>query len=554
MKNFPIDMVIQEVSKKIAVIYKEKIKFKSFNFEDLYEIQLNFGQINFCKWISESLFVICFKNNKENKLYLIDILNLKIEDILLFPNIIPKDMVSINEKYFLIFELRKQDAQRGYYLYDLSQKEILNIVDNIENSEFLYYGNKELIFREEKKSIIYKLGRDFDLRFEKQINLDVLCIIKGLVISKLNCYTDQSFNVGYSLLSDYYNIHHINNPKFHEITSIRFIEEINILLITGVSFGEIKSICINISNNSWKEFEYIEGQFVPYFLEGEKVLGIYSSITKYPTLEWKNYYVSGNKISVRANSNLKIKKKKFKMNGIDIYYSDINEGYGDNKIFFYVHGGPHNNFQQSHSKLIMRLSELGYRVICIDYPGSTGYGDKYRGLNRFDWGGIDLQALIELRKAVVNKLTEVVIYGSSYGGYLSLLAAAKYPNLFNKVIAAASFNNIEHFYFESNPQVKRFLEYELGEKLKDKHFLYDRSPYNYLNSLIKTDLLLIHGEEDEICNVSQSQNLFKKVQENLGNINLLVKNNLKHEEFSEDYWAEDIIEFISVEESSHRDK
>ena len=87
------------------------------------------------------------------------------------------------------------------------------------------------------------------------------------------------------------------------------------------------------------------------------------------------------------------------------------------------------------------LVQQGYLVVQVDVRGSVGYGRAFREAFLMDYGGKDLDDL----EAVVNGLKalpyvdggRIGIWGSSYGGLLSVYALLKRPGLFAAGVAGA---------------------------------------------------------------------------------------------------------------------
>ena len=87
------------------------------------------------------------------------------------------------------------------------------------------------------------------------------------------------------------------------------------------------------------------------------------------------------------------------------------------------------------------LVQRGFIVVQVDVRGSVGYGRAFREAFLMDYGGRDLDDLA----AVVNGLgarpyvdrARMGIYGSSYGGLLSVYALLKRPELFAVGVAGA---------------------------------------------------------------------------------------------------------------------
>lgn len=97
-------------------------------------------------------------------------------------------------------------------------------------------------------------------------------------------------------------------------------------------------------------------------------------------------------------------------------------------------GGMQGTLQQ-------HLVQRGFIVVQVDVRGSAGYGRAFREAFLMDYGGRDLDDL----RAVVDGLAalpyvdrgRVGIYGSSYGGLLSVYALLKRPGLFAAGVAGA---------------------------------------------------------------------------------------------------------------------
>ena len=103
--------------------------------------------------------------------------------------------------------------------------------------------------------------------------------------------------------------------------------------------------------------------------------------------------------------------KKFKdpIPGFLVYAKteDILEEYRDraNKrpLLVNLHGGPHGSYAPALTTLRYSLLKLGYAVLMPNFPGSTGYGQKY---NESALGGIgekDVRTIIELLDKVLTE-------------------------------------------------------------------------------------------------------------------------------------------------------
>ncbi len=101
---------------------------------------------------------------------------------------------------------------------------------------------------------------------------------------------------------------------------------------------------------------------------------------------------------------------------------------------------------------------------------------------------------------------KICIVGGSYGGYASLMAAAKQQDTFS---CAASINGVSD-QWEVWASACRYMSKEIIRKQlgTDKEDLIARSPISYAKT-IDIPLLLIHGEKDRVVPVSHSRQMDK---------------------------------------------
>eukprot|EP01062_Namystynia_karyoxenos_P053657 TRINITY_DN4355_c0_g1_i6.p1 TRINITY_DN4355_c0_g1~~TRINITY_DN4355_c0_g1_i6.p1 ORF type:complete len:1351 (+),score=281.27 TRINITY_DN4355_c0_g1_i6:62-4054(+) len=151
---------------------------------------------------------------------------------------------------------------------------------------------------------------------------------------------------------------------------------------------------------------------------------------------------------------------------------------------------------------IRPLLAAGYRVLAPAYRGSPGFGDAWSkatigrlGQKTGDIGDIaaGVHHLRHIR--VVSEEAPVGIFGTSYGGYLTMRALSEYPDVFDAGVSISGFAN--HF--------------GVAEVTGDFDWCTElrcTAGHNVDPSRIRRPLLLIHGSLDQVCPVSQSQAVF----------------------------------------------
>jgi dipeptidyl aminopeptidase/acylaminoacyl peptidase len=222
------------------------------------------------------------------------------------------------------------------------------------------------------------------------------------------------------------------------------------------------------------------------------------------------------------------------------------------RVVFFLHGGPHLNIMKSYSPLLVRLVEQGFWVIAPNFPGSIGYGVAYEQLSRGDWGGKDVQSVIELAELLTHQLKDregnIALYGVSYGGYLALLAAGRRPDLWSCVVAGAPIVDLHDLYIHAHGHVKDSLSLELGSLLENAAELAARSPISYMQTLSRLPVLLLHGADDIVCPTRQSRRLATMLtSQGTGHDRFAYRefSGLKHELYAERFWGETASHFLA---------
>ena len=118
---------------------------------------------------------------------------------------------------------------------------------------------------------------------------------------------------------------------------------------------------------------------------------------------------------------------------------------GKNAAVVWIHGGPNAQSDNSFNRGIQYLVNQGYFVIAPNYRGSSGYGKEFDDANRFDMGGGDLEDVISaaewIKKTGFIDPKKVAVMGGSYGGYLTMMAVTKAPDLWAAGVAIVPFVN-----------------------------------------------------------------------------------------------------------------
>jgi dipeptidyl aminopeptidase/acylaminoacyl peptidase len=180
-----------------------------------------------------------------------------------------------------------------------------------------------------------------------------------------------------------------------------------------------------------------------------------------------------------------------------------------------VHGGPTNASTSvflagAHRGDALLLVQAGCAVLLPNPRGSTGRGVDFMAANIGDLGGGDLAdietGVESLAASGVVDPARVGIVGLSYGGYMSAWAAVR-SSTFAASVPISGLMNWLSFHNTSN--VGRFDEIFLDSDPYDaKGAHLERSPVMYVRGS-RTPTLLLHGDADLACPISQAQEFYQ---------------------------------------------
>ena len=204
---------------------------------------------------------------------------------------------------------------------------------------------------------------------------------------------------------------------------------------------------------------------------------------------------------------------------------------GKNAAIVYLHGGPAGQTVNSFSRSIQYLANQGYFVIAPNYRGSTGYGKEFEDANRFDMGGGDLQDVVSaadwLAKTGYVDAKKIAVLGGSYGGYLSMMAVTKTPEHWAAAVPIVPFVNWFTEIQNEDPALREYDMATMGDPMKDKARLQERSPINFVDQ-IKAPVLLLAGGNDPRCPRTEAEQVASAIKKRGGVVELKVYENEGH--------------------------
>ena len=174
----------------------------------------------------------------------------------------------------------------------------------------------------------------------------------------------------------------------------------------------------------------------------------------------------------------------------------------------HVHGGPTAQWFRGFDPFAQFLVDRGLVVIEPNIRGSTGYGVDFRDAALKDWGGADLEdvagAAEYLKTLPYVDPERLVVFGGSYGGFMTFIAATKKPDLWRAAVAWVGISDLHKLYEKSMEHFKYYFREQMGDPEKDRALWRDRSAIEFADQL-HAKLLMVHGVNDPRCPVDQSR-------------------------------------------------
>ncbi len=191
----------------------------------------------------------------------------------------------------------------------------------------------------------------------------------------------------------------------------------------------------------------------------------------------------------------------------------------------YIHGGPAAQSMDSFNRFIQYIVNQGYLVIAPNYRGSTGYGKQFTDANLGDAGGQELNDVLDaaawIQRSGFVDPKKLIVMGSSYGGYLTMMAVTKDPAMWAAAVPIVPFVNWFTEIANEDPSLREYDLATMGDPVKNKALYEDRSPINFVDQ-IKAPLLLLAGGNDPRCPAEESQQVADAVKKHGGTVQLKI--------------------------------
>ena len=202
------------------------------------------------------------------------------------------------------------------------------------------------------------------------------------------------------------------------------------------------------------------------------------------------------------------------------------------------HGGPESHSSIGFDWQAQYFATKGYMILQPNFRGSSGYGHDFMLAGRGKWGKEMQDDVTDGISYLVDQgyvdPNRVCIMGGSYGGYSALAGGAFTPDLYRCVVSVNGISDLPRMLTDSKRRYGRkhlansYLQELIGDSDEERDKLREVSPVNAAEQF-KAPLLLIHGRDDTIIPLQQSQIMYRAMKKAGRDVELVVLD-------GEDHW------------------
>lgn len=192
------------------------------------------------------------------------------------------------------------------------------------------------------------------------------------------------------------------------------------------------------------------------------------------------------------------------------------------------HGGPEARDYLQFDWLAQFLASRGYAVLQPQFRGSTGFGEQHRKAGYRQWGGVMQHDVTDGVKSLIARGIadpgRICIVGASYGGYAALAGAAFSPELYRCAVSINGVSDLPHMigYVErqggDDSDALAYWHDHIGSPLDPG--VIEKSPARAAAS-VRAPILLLHGADDTVVPISQSESMEKALRQLNKPVNLI---------------------------------
>ncbi|WP_437114899.1 alpha/beta fold hydrolase [Streptomyces longispororuber] len=180
---------------------------------------------------------------------------------------------------------------------------------------------------------------------------------------------------------------------------------------------------------------------------------------------------------------------------------------GPHPAVFLVHGGPADHDRDAYDGTVHSLVASGFAVARVNYRGSTGYGPRWQRAHRAGVGHTQVADLAAVRADLAARGLirpgATGLWGTSWGGYLVLLALGTRPGLWRAGVAVKPVADYAAAHAAATPALRALDEGLFGGTPAQVPARYAHSSPIHYADRVRDPLLVVAATHDTKCPAAQ---------------------------------------------------
>lgn len=195
----------------------------------------------------------------------------------------------------------------------------------------------------------------------------------------------------------------------------------------------------------------------------------------------------------------------------------VPEGEGPFPTILETHGGPHYTQYEKYDPGVQAWLDHGYAWISVNYRGSVGFGRDFTEQIWGDMGHWELTDMVAAHEWVVRegiaRPDEILAFGASYGGYLTLFALGRRPDLWAGGMAIVGEADLAASYAEVSDALRAAMRGWMRGSPEERPEAWARSsPITYAADFA-APVLAIQARNDSRIGATQMENFERRLRE-----------------------------------------
>jgi dipeptidyl aminopeptidase/acylaminoacyl peptidase len=199
-----------------------------------------------------------------------------------------------------------------------------------------------------------------------------------------------------------------------------------------------------------------------------------------------------------------------------LYYPPYGQVQSDAPLVLHIHGGPTAAADLGFNHEAVFFSSRGYGYAEVNYRGSATYGYSYQNALHKNWGIVDVQDTIAMADWLVQNgwvhPDRMALFGSSAGGFTVLNTLITSTGRFKAGICSYGVSDLVADARNTHKFEKYYHRFLIGDLEQDRQRFIARSPIHQAGR-ISDPLLLFHGGQDPVVDISQTEEIFRQLKE-----------------------------------------